>query len=94
MTWRGGLRAADEPGGTALAAMLVPPPLWRARGRGEWQRLRDGLPVFFSVICLSESYLMRSNTTLLFVMCMTLLYAAAPPADQSNARPRRHGAAN
>jgi len=27
-------------------------------------------------------------------MCMTLLYAAAPPADQSNARPRRHGAAN
>ena len=81
-------------GGAALAAMLVPPPLWRARGRGEWQRLRDGLPVFFSVICLSESYLMRSNTTLLFVMWMTLLYAAAPPADQSNARPRRHGADN
>lgn len=69
-------------GGIALVAMLIPPPLWRARGYGEWQRLRDGLPVFFSVICLSESYLMRSNTTLLFVLCMTLLYAAAPPAEQ------------
>lgn len=71
-------------GGIAFIAMLVPPPLWRARGHGEWQRLRDGLPVFFAVICLSESYLIRSNTALLFVLCMTLLYAAAPPADQDN----------
>ena len=81
-------------GGLALAAMLVPPPLWRGRGRGEWQRLRDGLPVLFAVICLSESYLMRSNTTLLFVMFMTLLYAAAPPADRGDARPRPHDAAD
>lgn len=61
-------------GGAVLICILLLPP-YLARGlQDEWSRLRIALPVLFVVICLGESYLWRSNTSLLFVVFSALIY--------------------
>jgi len=71
-------------GGLLLAVWVVPP--WVAR---RWpddglRPLRLALPVFYFFICLSESYLWRSNTGLMFMLFSTLLYGPGPIAQQTS----------
>ena len=61
-------------GGIILLSLLFWPP-WLARTvRDEWFRLRIALPLLFVVICLTESYLWRSNTSLMFILFSSILY--------------------
>lgn len=61
------LTAVGALGAVALAAVLLLPWLLDAPPDGR-ERVRRALPLLFIVICLFESYLMRSNTTLMFVL--------------------------
>ncbi|MBV5285651.1 MAG: O-antigen ligase family protein [Methyloversatilis discipulorum] len=61
------LTAAGTLGAIALAAVLLLPWFLGAPADGR-ERVRKALPLLFIVICLFESYLMRSNTTLMFVL--------------------------
>lgn len=63
----------------SLAVMwFVPAWLWRHQ-RDELSALRIGLPAFFLMICLSESYLWLPNTGLMFVLFMSVLYGPPKP---------------
>jgi len=62
-------------GGAALISILFWPPYYARRIRDEWSRVRIALPLLFAVICLGESYLWRSNTSLMFVLFSAILYA-------------------
>lgn len=69
------LTSAGLLGGIALLILLVAPPYLARHADDEWSRLRIALPLLFAVICLSESYLIRSNTSLMFVLFSAALYA-------------------
>jgi O-antigen ligase len=60
-------------GGAALALVLLPPTLWR-RQDPELDGLRLALLVFIGAICMLESYLWRSNTSLLYVLFAVALH--------------------
>ncbi len=75
-------------GGVLLFAVWIAPP-WLTR---HWpddglRPLRIGLPVFYFFVCLSESYIWRSNTGLMFMLFATLLYGPRPlpPASHRSA---------
>lgn len=61
-------------GGFVLLCILFWPPCLARTVRDEWSRVRIALPLLFAVICLGESYLWRSNTSLLFVVFSAVLY--------------------
>lgn len=65
-------------GGSLLLALLAVP-LWRAGRDDDRRRMRRALPLLFIVICLFESYLMRSNTSLMYVAFLALLWS--PPRE-------------
>lgn len=66
-------------GGLLLFATWVAPPWLTRRWPDDGLRpLRIGLPVFYFFICLSESYIWRSNTGLMFVLFSALLYGPGP----------------
>lgn len=71
-------------GGLLLLSVWAAPP-WFAR---HWPNdglrpLRLALPVFYFFICLSESYLWRSNTGLMFMLFSTLLYGPGPAPQRT-----------
>lgn len=71
-------------GGLLLLSTWAAPP-WFAR---HWpddglRSLRLALPVFYFFICLSESYIWRSNTGLMFMLFSTLLYGPGPIAPRT-----------
>jgi O-antigen ligase len=69
----------------SLAAIwFLPPWIWRHQ-RDELSALRIGLPVFYLMICLSESYLWLPNTGLMFVLFMSVLYGPPKPVGPSPA---------
>ena len=71
-------------GGLLLfAAWIAPPWLTRRWSDDGLRPLRIGLPVFYFFICLSESYLWRSNTGLMFMLFSALLYGPGPMALSS-----------
>lgn len=85
-------------GGLLLFAIWIAPPwltrLWPDDGL---RPLRIGLPVFYFFICLSESYIWRSNTGLMFMLFSALLYGPRPmslpgEAARRSAEPRRDSA--
>lgn len=61
-------------GGVILLGILLGPPYLAHALNDEWSKLRIALPVLFIVICFGESYLWRSNTSLLFVLFSAVLY--------------------
>ena len=66
-------------GGLLLFAIWVAPPWLTRRWPDDGLRpVRIGLPVFYFVICLSESYIWRSNTGLMFMLFSALLYGPKP----------------
>jgi O-antigen ligase len=82
-------------GGVLLFAVWVAPPWltrhWPDDGLGP---VRVGLPLFYFFICLSESYIWRSNTGLMFMLFSALLYGPRPTslpgeAAHSPVAPRR-----
>ena len=83
-------------GGVLLFAVWVAPPWLTRRWPDDGLRqLRIGLPVFYFLICLSESYIWRSNTGLMFMLFAALLYGPGPvpgEAARSSVRPRRESA--
>jgi O-antigen ligase len=62
-------------GGAVLVSILFLPPYYARGRRDEWSRVRIALPLLFAIICLGESYLWRSNTSLMFVLFSAILYA-------------------
>ena len=76
-------------GGLLLFAVWIAPP-WLTR---HWpddglRPLRIGLPVFYFFICLSDSYIWRSNTGLMFMLFSALLYGPRPMSVPSEAARR------
>ena len=66
-------------GGVLVLAVWFGPPWLARRFPADGLRpLRIGLPVFYFLICLSESYRRRSNTGLMFVLFSALLYGQRP----------------
>ncbi len=71
-------------GGLLLLAIWIAPPWLTRRWPDDGLRpLRIGLPVFYFFICLSESYIWRSNTGLMFMLFSALLYGPGPMALSS-----------
>jgi O-antigen ligase len=80
-------------GGLLLLAVWFAPPWLSRRWPDDGLRpLRIGLPVFYFVVCLSESYIWRTNTGLMFVLFSALLYGPGPrepmPAASNPPAPR------
>jgi len=65
-------------GGIVLLLVYLPPALLRIPYRDGFDRIRIALPVLFLIISALESYLWRTNTSLMFVLFSALLYADAP----------------
>ncbi len=63
-------------GGIVLLLTLLPPALLRLPRSDGLDRLRVALPVLFLIICALESYLWRTNTSLMFVLFSVMLYAS------------------
>lgn len=61
------LTAAGVPGGVMVALVLLVPLLRRAPVDGR-QRIRRAVPLLLIVICLFESYLLRSNLSMMYVL--------------------------
>lgn len=72
------LSAAGLPGGILLGLVLLVPLLRRGPADGR-ERIRKALPVLFIVICLSESYLLRSNTSLMYALFTAAAWCGARP---------------
>lgn len=74
-------------GGVLLLAVWVAPPWFARHGPDDGLRpLRLALPVFYFFICLSESYLWRSNTGLMFILFSALLYGPGPAQQRTASR--------
>lgn len=67
------LTAGGLPAGALLAAVLLLPLLRRGADDGR-QRMRRALPLLVIVICVFESYLMRSNVSLMYALFMAALW--------------------
>lgn len=65
-------------GGAVLVCLYVWPWYLARSIHDEWSRIRIAVPLLFAVICLGESYLWRSNTSLLFVLFTAVLYLEIP----------------
>ena len=74
------LTSAGLAGGAALLAVLLVP-LLRDRPAGDRRRIGRALPVLFIVLCLFESYLMRSNTSLMYVLFLAALWRGTGDAN-------------
>jgi O-antigen ligase len=61
-------------GGMVLLLVLLPPALLRIPYRDGFDRMRIALPLLYLTICALESYLWRTNTSLMFVLFSALLY--------------------
>lgn len=70
------LTAAGIPGGILLLLVLLVPLARRCEADG-WQYLRRAVPVLLLTICLVESYLLRSNTSLMYVVFTAALWSGA-----------------
>lgn len=71
------LTSAGLLGGIALF-MTLGYPLVRFNPQDGLQRLRIAVPILFIVICVFESYLMRSNTSMAYVLFSAILWRGAP----------------
>jgi O-antigen ligase len=67
------LTSAGIPGGALLALVLAVPLLRRSPDDGR-ERMRRAVPVLFMTICMFESYLMRSNTGMMYVLFTAALW--------------------
>lgn len=63
-------------GGLLLLILVFLGPVYLSRHvHDDLQKMRVGLVVLFSIICLSESYLFRSNTSLMFILFSAAFYS-------------------
>lgn len=76
-------------GGIALLLVYLPPALWRMPYGDGYDRLRVALPVIFVTISMFESFLWRTNTSLMFVLFSAILYAS--PHVRGPASPSKTG---
>jgi O-antigen ligase len=67
------LTSAGLLGGVVLALVLFYPMLRRSPKDG-WEGVRVAVPLLFITICLFESYLMRSNTSMMYVLFSAALW--------------------
>ncbi|WP_306477448.1 O-antigen ligase [Methyloversatilis sp.] len=67
------LTNAGIPAGVLVLAVLLFPLVRRGPADGR-QRIRKALPVLFIPICLFESYLMRSNLSMMYVLFLAALW--------------------
>jgi len=81
------LTAAGIPGGIALALMLGYPLRRRGPADGR-ERIRRAVPVLMITICLFESYLLRSNVSMMYMLFTAALWRGASPADPARAASR------
>lgn len=65
--------------GAALLAVLLVPLLRRGLA-GDRRRMSRALPTLFIVLCLFESYLMRSNTSMMYVLFLAALWRGTAEA--------------
>jgi len=65
-------------GGLALLLVFLPPALFALPYGDGLDRLRVALPLLFMLVSLFESFLWRTNTSLMFVLFSALLYASPP----------------
>lgn len=70
------LTAAGLPGGVLLMLVLLVPMLQKAQTDGR-EHLRKAVPLLLLTICLAESYLIRSNTSLMYVAFTAALWCGA-----------------
>ena len=70
------LTAAGIPGAIALALVLGYP-LWRRGPRDGRERIRRAVPVLMITICLFESYLLRSNVSMMYMLFTAALWCGA-----------------
>jgi O-antigen ligase len=68
------LTSAGLLGGAILLLVLAYPALRRGPKDG-WEGLRVAVPLLFITICLFESYLMRSNTSMMYVLFSAALWS-------------------
>ncbi|GMV00488.1 MAG: hypothetical protein AMXMBFR52_01440 [Burkholderiales bacterium] len=78
------LTAAGLPGGIALAMVLGYPLRRRGPADGR-ERIRRALPVLMITICLFESYLLRSNISMMYMLFTAALWRGASAADRAPA---------
>jgi O-antigen ligase len=78
------LTSAGLPAGALLALALLYP-LARRSGPDPRQRIRRALPLLMIVICFFESYLMRSNTSLMYALFTAACWSGAPVRARCNA---------
>lgn len=69
--------AAGLPAAVALVLMLVYP-LWRQSPADGRKRMRHALAILMITICLLESYLLRSNVSLMYMLFTAALWRTAP----------------
>ena len=74
------LTAAGIPGGIALALVLGYPLRRRGPPDGR-ERIRRAVPVLMITICLFESYLLRSNVSMMYMLFTAALWRGASRAD-------------
>nr|HMN66226.1 hypothetical protein [Burkholderiaceae bacterium] len=67
------LTAAGIPGGLALVLVLFYPALRRGPADGR-ERIRRAVPVLMITICLFESYLLRSNVSMMYMLFTAALW--------------------
>lgn len=70
------LTAAGIPGGILLMLVLLVPLLRKGEADGR-EHIRHAVPVLMLTICLVESYLLRSNTSLMYVAFTAALWCGA-----------------
>jgi O-antigen ligase len=78
------LTAAGIPGGIALALVLGYPLRRRGTPDGR-ERIRRAVPVLMITLCLFESYLLRSNVSMMYMLFIAALWRGASPADPARA---------
>lgn len=71
--------AAGLPAGILLMLVLLMPMLRRVQADGR-EHLRKAVPLLLLTICLAESYLIRSNTSLMYVVFTAALWCGAKRA--------------
>ncbi|MCZ2414506.1 MAG: O-antigen ligase family protein [Burkholderiales bacterium] len=87
------LTAAGLPGGIALALVLGYPLRRRAPADGR-ERIRRAVPVLMITICLFESYLLRSNVSMMYMLFTAALWRDASGAGPAQAAGRPPPAAD